>query len=148
MSFVEIKSNIIVKLAKFDRDASVKNARVVGLIERMAVRALKRNAPVASGKFKRSIRAVPNVVRETRGETYGLVRVKPTAKNSVFVLRRTKASPGMYVPAIKKRVKVGRHPGTAANNFIRDTRPEIISKAKIILFREFQSFGGVQKYIR
>jgi len=133
MSFVRITSNIRVnEQGAFDM-LRMKNASIVSRIEKMAVRVLKRAAPVKTGRFKNSIRVVQSARRESSGVFQGFVKIMPTALHSMFVIKRTKASPGVYVPKFDARSRFGRHPGTKSNNFISANKPLIIQQAQGII---------------
>jgi len=59
-------------------------------------------------------------------------KVETTAGYGLYVDEGTKPSPGRYVPAIRKRIKTGTHPGTPAQQFRRKTldnsRQEILGE--------------------
>lgn len=71
-----------------------------------------RRAPYRTGRLSTSI----HVVKET--PTYG--EVDAGVKYAIFVHEGTRPSLGRYVPAIKRRIKTGIHPGQRAKPFMRN----------------------------
>jgi len=133
MSFVKISSTIRPKESEALNMIKIKNASIVNKIQRMALRVMKKKAPVKSGKFKNSIRIVDSKRRESGGIFQGFVKIMPTAAHSKYVIKKTSPSQGTYVPVLKKRIKFGMHPGTKANDFITLSRIEIIQKTQTIV---------------
>ncbi len=149
MSFVKISTNIRVNGEQGMNIIRLKNATIINRIQKMTLRVLKRAAPVKTGKFRNSIRIVESSKRESSGIFQGFVKIKPTAPHSKFVIKKTRPSQGAYVPAIKKRIKFGQHPGTRANNFISASKPSIIQKAQAIVDSQYGAGRyNVRQFIR
>lgn len=130
---ITVRTNIRVKEAGAFATIKLKNASIARRIEDMSVRVLKKHAPVKTGRFRNSIEKIASTMRESAGQFQGNVRVGPTIFYRHFVIRRTAPSQGAYVPSLDRRVKFGMHPGTAANPFIRNSKPEIrVGAQKII----------------
>ncbi len=148
MSFIKITSNIRPKEGEALNLLRIKNASIVNRIQKMALRVMKQRAPVASGKFKNSIRIVDSKRRESGGIFQGFVKIMPTATHSIYVIKKTRASQGAYVPKLKKRIKFGMHPGTRANNFITISRIEISQKAQTVV-NDHYGFGkfNIRRFI-
>ena len=149
MSFIKITSNIRPKEGEALNLLRIKNASIVNRIQKMALRVMKQRAPVATGKFRNSIKIINSQKRQSEGIFKGFVTIKATAPNSRYIVRRTSASQGAYVPALKKRIQFGQHPGTSANHFIVASRTEILQKAQAIVNDHYRrgSFD-VRRFIR
>ena len=145
---VFISSNIVVRQDAYLEAQKLKNIRVVGLIQSMALRVLKNNAPVHTGRFRNSIRIARSKNRIENGTLSGFVVVRPFSYKTKYIINRTKASPGAYVRSINRRIKAGRHPGTRANAFIKTSKLEIKEKANVILKAEFGSAADIKRYLR
>ena len=139
MSVVKISSTIRPRETEAFSSLRIKNASIVRRIEKMALRVMKRRAPVHSGKFRNSIRIIESKKRESSGIFQGFVKIMPTALYSKYVIRKTRPSQGTYVPTLKKRIKFGSHPGTRSNNFITLSKIEIIKNAQIIVDNHYGS---------
>ena len=133
MLAVKVSSNIRVNNSGAESAFRLTNARVINKVQNMVKRVLKASAPVKTGKFKRSIVLKESSRRESSGIFQGFVKVGPTALHTVFVVRRTRSSPGVYVPDLKVRIKNGIHPGTRANPFIKNSLPKIQIEAQRIV---------------
>lgn len=97
-------------------------------VAQTAVRIMKEEAPVRTGRLRASIRAE---IEDTEA------RIGPTVDYAKYVICWTRPSPGRYVPAIGKRLvnprffhaksgkvlmrDIGMHPGTPANPFVEKT---------------------------
>lgn len=149
MSFVKISTNIRVNEQQGMNTIRLKNAAIINKIQKMTLRVLKRAAPVATGRFKNSIKIVESSRRESGGIFHGFVKVMPTAVHSRFVIRKTRPSQGAYVPALGKRIKFGQHPGTRSNNFISANKPLIIQKAQAIINAQYGAGRyDIRRFIR
>jgi hypothetical protein len=69
--------------------------------------------------------------------------VEPHKKYAKFVVVRTKASPGRYVPAIGKRLvnpPLGMHPGTPKDDFVGRAREYVKGEADGVISRVVSAF--------
>lgn len=133
MLTVKVRSNIRINRAGAATTISLTNANIIKRIENKVLRILKSEAPVKSGKFKRSIRKIESSSRQSEGIFRGFVKIGPTAVYSKYVIRKTRPSQGTYVPSLDRRIKFGQHPGTQANNFISRNIPRILGETQRII---------------
>ena len=107
--------------------SDVPNAADV-LFEKIAnktLRIMREEAPVNTGRLKASI-AVKSKNKHAGGRDRRFsASVGPSVSYANYVSKGTSPSPGRFVPAIKKRVRTGMHPGTPANNFVSRTRDKV-----------------------
>ena len=132
MLTIKVRSDIRVNEQAALQIVGLKNRTVIERINRMIVRILKSEAPVRRGVFRESIKVLSKV--EKPGDNHsGLTVIGPTAPHSKYVVRRTKASPGAYIPALDARVRSGNHPGTKANRIIHRSINKIRAETQRIL---------------
>ena len=105
---------------------------------RKALSIMRGEVPVKSGRLKESIQVKEKSKHGVRDRRYK-VEVGPTAFYAKFVEKGTRPSPGKFVPAIEKRVKVGMHPGIASNPFVDRTYQKL---------RDQLNFGKLHSQIR
>jgi len=148
MSVIKITSTIRPREGEAMNSVRIKNASIINRVQKMALRVMKKKAPVHSGKFRNSIQIVESKRRESEGVFRGFVKIMPTAAHSKFVIRKTRPSQGAYVPVLKKRIKFGMHPGTKANNFITLSKIEIIRNAQVIVDNHYgQGRFNIRRFI-
>lgn len=142
---IKIRSDIRVNEQAALQIVGLKNRTVIEKINRMIVRILKSNAPVRTGKFRESIKELSKIIKP--GDNYsGLSVIGPTAPHSKYVVRRTRASPGGYIPALDARIASGNHPGTKANRIVHRSINTIRAETQRILNDQYGSgrFNVVQ----
>lgn len=130
---IKISTNIRPNEQGFRQTTSIKNARIIRQIENTGVRIMRQEAPVRRGSLRRSIRKLESAARQTGDIFRGFVKIGPTVVYTKYVVRRTKPSQGTYVPELDKRIKFGRHPGTASNNFVLRTKIRLQKEAQQIV---------------
>ena len=143
-----IKSNIGVDISGMNMLLTGKRRKLQANTKRIMIEILKHKAPKDTGKFASTIRSYRETVRKSNGVNYHRFVVGPTAPNSIFIIRATKASPGRYVPAIRKRIKSGMHPGTAANPFL-EKSVNIINREIKLMYKDELNLKrlGIFKFI-
>lgn len=140
---VQISTNIIVKQGAFRMSQITRNAKIMRQSANLTKRVLVRDAPVHSGKFRRTISVIDSTKRDAEGSYTGNFKVMPTSSKTKYIIKKTKRSPGMFIWRIKKRYKksnlykLGEHPGTKANNFITLAKPEIRAKIHELVRKEY-----------
>ncbi len=142
---IKIRSDIRVNEQSALQIVGLKNRTVIEKINRIIVRILKTNAPVRTGKFRESIKVLSKIIKP--GDQYsGLTVIGPTAPHSKFVVRRTRASQGAYIPVLDARIASGNHPGTKANRIVHRSINTIRSETQRILNDQYGSgkFNVVQ----
>ncbi len=133
---IKVRSDIRVNEQAALQIVNLKNRSVIARISRKVVSILKSEAPVRTGRFRESIKVLSSIKQP--GDNFTALEViGPTAPHSKFVVRRTKASPGGYIPAIDARIKSGNHPGTKANRIIHRSINTINAEAQRILNDEY-----------
>ncbi len=132
MLTIKVRSDIRVNEQAAIQIIGLKNRSVIERISRSVVTILKSEAPVRTGRFRESIKVL-QAIRRPGDNFTALEVIGPTAPHSKFVVRRTKASPGGYIPAIDARIKSGNHPGTKANRIIHRSINKINAEAQRIL---------------
>jgi len=129
MSFVVISSKLNVRERDLARDMQVKNERISTNIGTMAVYVIKKLSPVATGVLRDSVKIIESIRRKSGGEYKGFIKVGPTAKHAIFIIRGTK-----YI---------------TANNFVKRAKPIIMNETQRLIKEQYnpQSFQ-VARYFR
>lgn len=149
MSFVKISSNIRPREEEAFSVIRFKNKSILTRIQNKALRILKQRAPRKTGAFRKSIKIIESSMRESSGMSRGFVKIMPTSPKTRFIIKKTRPSQGVYVPALGKRIKFGMHPGTASNNFITASKPIIIREAKKIVDEHYgRGKFDIKRFIR
>ncbi len=130
MSFVIISSKLNVRERELARDMDVKNERISAGIGKIAVFVIRKLSPVGlTGVLRESVKIIESIRRKSGGEYKGFIKVGPTAKHAIFIIRGTK-----YI---------------TANNFVKRAKPIIMNETQRLIKEQYnpQSFQ-VARYFR
>ena len=86
---------------------------------------MKQEAPHRTGQLKSSISIKMRTTSGGKRDKRYHGRVGPSVRYAQFVERGTGPSPGAFIAALEKRVRVGQHPGTPRNPFVQRTMDKI-----------------------
>ena len=90
---------------------------------------MKQEAPHRTGQLKSSISIKMRTTSGGKRDKRYHGRVGPSVRYAQFVERGTGPSPGAFIAALEKRVRVGQHPGTPRNPFIQRTMDKAEAQA-------------------
>ena len=121
-----------VKRAKFNAGKEMKT--MSNALQRFAIKTMKAEVPVRTGKLRQSIKTIIKTDIGYGGDSPRSVReIGATARYSGYVTRGTSSSPGAFIPRLGKRGIRGFRPGTPANNFVARTRLIVTSNMSVRL---------------
>ena len=132
-----MKTNIKVNQGAIVREFNQRGKAIARNSEQIMIGTLKKEAPVKKGKLRNSIKKVAsNTSSNTEGFNSSIL-VGVTALHAKYVIRKTAPSQGAYIPILDRRIKFGLHPGTPANDFVKRSKPIILSRIQNMINREF-----------
>ena len=122
----------------------------VGILEKVALRIVKGNTPVRTGRLRDSFKSKKKI---RKNPLFALTEIFSPLPYVRFIDEGTRSSPGRYVPAIDRRLTVvrrGVHPGITATNFLKKSEDQVIiqgnrisTKLQVIIDRSLRrNFRG------
>ena len=120
------------KFKNIPKDLQREFFRQIDIFERTALRIVKGNTPVRTGRLRDSFRSKKKI---RKIPLTGIVEVFSPLPYARFLDEGTRPSPGRYVPAIDRRLTISRlgiHPGITATNFLKKSERQAITVANRI----------------
>lgn len=120
------------KFKKVPKDLQREFIRQIRKLEQDALKIVKRNTPVRTGRLRDSFRSNRTV---RKSPLFGLVEVFSNLIYARFIDEGTGPSVGRYVPQIDRRLsisRIGTHPGVRATNYLGKSEQQVFALANKI----------------
>lgn len=135
---VSIDTKLRVNVNDVHQKFKLKNQSAIFKIEDNVIRIYQEESPEKTGGFKASVKRIDQRVSEdSLSSSERFIRIGPTIYYKHYVVGRTRASDGRYVPTLDVRIRSGRHPGTRANPIAVRTKKRAEPIIRAILKQEY-----------